>query len=54
MTGIAQTYMPELPLIFRQENNFVQPWLLGFRPPVFATYWKYLDIDLPRRRQAGH
>jgi ABC-type transport system substrate-binding protein len=53
MTEIAQTYMPELPLIFRQENNFVQPWLLGFRPPVFATYWKYLDIDLARR-QAGH
>ena len=54
MTEIAQTYMPELPLIFRQDNNFVQPWLLGFRSPVFATYWKYLDIDLTRRRQAGH
>jgi ABC-type transport system substrate-binding protein len=54
MTELAQTYMPELPVIFRQENNFVQPWLLGFRPPVFATYWKYLDIDLAQRRQAGH
>ena len=54
MTELAQTYMPELPVIFRQENDFVQPWLLGFRPPVFATYWKYLDIDLAQRRQAGH
>jgi ABC-type transport system substrate-binding protein len=54
MTELAQTYMPELPVIFRQENDFVQPWLLGFRPPVFATYWKYLDIDLSQRRQAGH
>jgi len=54
MTEIALTYMPELPLIFRQENDFVQPWVLGFRPPVFATYWKYLDIDLAQRRKAGH
>jgi len=23
----------------------------GFAPPVFQTYWKYLDIDLARRRQ---
>jgi ABC-type transport system substrate-binding protein len=54
MNDLAQTYMPELPVIFRQENDFVQPWLLGFAPPIFATYWKYLDIDLARRRHAGH
>jgi ABC-type transport system substrate-binding protein len=54
MSELALTYMPELPVIFRLENDFVQPWLLGFRPPVFATYWKYLDIDLAQRRQAGH
>jgi ABC-type transport system substrate-binding protein len=50
MSELARTYMPEMPVIFRLENDFVQPWLLGFRPPVFATYWKYLDIDLARRR----
>jgi hypothetical protein len=50
MSELARTYMPELPAIFRLENDFVQPWLLGFRPPVFATYWKYLDIDLARRQ----
>jgi hypothetical protein len=22
----------------------------GFSPPVFSTYWKYLDIDLDRRK----
>src|SRR5205823_5033780 len=43
MSELARTYMPELPAIFRLENDFVQPWLLGFRPPVFSTYWKYLD-----------
>ena len=50
MSELARTYMPELPAIFRLENDFAQPWLLGFRPPVFATYWKYLDIDLSRRQ----
>jgi hypothetical protein len=50
MSDLARTYMPELPVIFRLENDFVQPWLLGFRPPTFGTYWKYLDIDLARQR----
>jgi hypothetical protein len=36
--------------IFRIENDFVQPWLRGFSSPVFSTYWKYLDIDLDRRK----
>ena len=22
----------------------------GFSPPIFSTYWKYLDIDLDRRK----
>ncbi len=52
MTELARTYVPELPTIFRLENDFVQPWLLGFSPPVFSTYWKYLDIDLARRESA--
>jgi ABC-type transport system substrate-binding protein len=50
MTDLARTYMPMLPAIFRLENDFVQPWLLGFSPPIFSTYWKYLDIDLARRK----
>jgi ABC-type transport system substrate-binding protein len=52
MNEIARAYMPVLPTIFRRENDFVQPWLLGFRPQVFRTYWQYMDIDLDRRRQA--
>jgi len=50
MSDLARTYMPLLPAIFRLENDFVQPWLLGFSPPIFSTYWKYLDIDLARRK----
>ena len=52
MSEIARTYVPLIPTIFRLENDFVQPWLLGFRPQMFQTYWKYVDIDLERRQQA--
>ena len=50
MSDLARTYMPMLPAIFRLENDFVQPWLKGFSPQIFTTYWKYLDIDLDRRK----
>ena len=50
MSELARTYTPLLPVIFRLENDFVQPWLHGFSSPVFSTYWKYLDIDLDRRK----
>ena len=53
MSELARTYMPQLPVVFRYENNFVQPWVLGFSPPVFSSYWKYLDIDLDRRRRGA-
>jgi ABC-type transport system substrate-binding protein len=52
MSEIARTYVPIIPAIFRLENDFVQPWVQGFRPQMFQTYWKYLDIDLVRKRQA--
>ena len=50
MYGIARTYMPQLPLYFRLESNYVQPWLIGYRPGVFSSYWKYLDVDPARRK----
>ncbi len=50
MSELAQAYMPMLPAIFRIETNYVQPWLMGFSPPVFQPYWKYLDIDAAKRR----
>ena len=51
MAQIAEAYGPMQPLVFRLENDFVQPWVSGFAPPLFDTYWKYLDID--RSRQAA-
>ncbi len=53
MNEIALTYMPELPAAFRLESNIVQPWVEGYAPPIFTSYWKYLDIDLARRKAAG-
>ena len=50
MNQIARTFMPELPAYFRLENSYTQPWLLGYRPMVFSSYWKYLDIDKARRK----
>jgi oligopeptide transport system substrate-binding protein len=50
MSDLTRTYVPMLPAIFRLENDFVQPWLRGFSAPIFSTYWKYLDIDLDRRK----
>ena len=51
MSEIARTYMPQLPAVYRFDNDFVQPWIQGFAPPVFSSYWKYLDIDLDLRRR---
>jgi ABC-type transport system substrate-binding protein len=51
MSEIERTYVPAIPLIFRLENWFAQPWLTGFRPNRFDNYWKYLDVD-PAQRPA--
>jgi len=49
MNDIERTFMPLLPAYFRLENSYIQPWLAGFRPMVFSSYWKYLDVDVARR-----
>jgi ABC-type transport system substrate-binding protein len=49
---VAAAYVPVLPAIFRQENDFTQPWVQGYSAMRFTNYWKYLDIDLARRHQA--
>ena len=49
---IAAAYVPVMPTIFRQENDFTQPWVQGYSPMRFTNYWKYLDIDLARAHQA--
>jgi len=51
MSEIAKNFVPIIPTIFRLENDFVQPWIDGYRPQMFQTYWKYLDVDLARQRR---
>jgi ABC-type transport system substrate-binding protein len=53
LSAIASAYVPMLPVVFRLENYIVQPWLMGFVPPAFDNYWKYLDLDPARRKAAG-
>jgi hypothetical protein len=52
MAAIARTYVPMFPVMYRLQNDFVQPWLEGFAPQTFETYWKYMDIDEAKRRAA--
>jgi ABC-type transport system substrate-binding protein len=49
MADIARAYAPMIPVVFRLENHFVQPWLEGYRPNRFDTFWQFLDIDLAKR-----
>jgi ABC-type transport system substrate-binding protein len=51
MSQLAQIYMPLIPHVAEVDNNFVQPWVAGFHPHDFPSYWKYLDIDLPRQQR---
>jgi oligopeptide transport system substrate-binding protein len=51
---ITATYVPLIPTIFRLQNDFVQPWVLGYHTHPYSTYWKYIDIDLAGRKQASH
>ena len=52
MAAIARTYVPMFPVMYRLQNDFVQPWLAGFAPQTFQTYWKYMDIDMAQKRAA--
>ena len=53
MNALLKYYVPMIPLVFRTESELVQPWLKGFAPPVFNSYFKYLDIDLDAQRAAS-
>ena len=49
MSALTQVYAPMIPLMVDVENAFVQPWVAGYNRSPFATYYKYVDIDLARR-----
>ena len=52
MSEIAQAYAPLIPHVAEVDNSFVQPWLQGFEPNDFTSYFKYLDIDVAAQQRA--
>jgi oligopeptide transport system substrate-binding protein len=47
MSEILQAYAPVMPLLVDIQNAFVQPWLIGYFPSPFSSYFQYMDIDRP-------
>jgi ABC-type transport system substrate-binding protein len=47
---IATAYAPMKIRVHRLLNDLMQPWLLGYRHPMFGNqFWQYVDIDESRR-----
>jgi ABC-type transport system substrate-binding protein len=43
---LAVAYAPYKPQVHRYMNDMAQPWLIGYRRPLFWTeFWQYLNID---------
>ncbi len=43
---IAVVYAPYKTHVHRYMNDMAQPWLIGYRRPLFWTdFWQYLDVD---------
>ena len=47
---LALVYMPYKYTLNRLSTDMTQPWLIGYRHPVFWTdWWQYVDIDTAER-----
>jgi hypothetical protein len=41
--------MPYKITVHRIQNDMVQPWVIGYRRPVFWNeWWQHVDIDLAK------
>ena len=52
MSDVVAAYAPIVYQAYPVENAFLQPWLNGYYPASFGFSWKYVDIDLARKRAA--
>lgn len=50
MSDIVQAYAPIFYQVYPIGNAFAQPWLKGYYPSIFGFSWKYLDIDVAKKR----
>ena len=47
---LAVVYAPYKTHVHRYINDMAQPWVIGYRRPLFWNeYWQYIDIDAARR-----
>jgi oligopeptide transport system substrate-binding protein len=53
MSELVNAFVPIVLQVYPIGNAFNQPWLLGYYPAPFGFNWKYMDIDLGRKRAAG-
>ena len=53
MSEIAQAYMPMALHTFGIGNTLLYPWVQGYWPSQFGFSWKYLDLDVARRKATG-
>ena len=53
MSDIVNAFVPFMIQVYPVGNAFTQPWLLGYHPSPFGFGWKYLDIDVAKKRAAG-
>jgi len=53
MDKLAFAYMPMVMNLYPVRTGLTHPWVIGYSPnPAHLEPWKYLDIDLDRRRKA--
>jgi ABC-type transport system substrate-binding protein len=52
MSEIVQAHAPIVFHVYPQGHAFVHPWLKGYRPSAFGTFWKYVDIDVAAKAAA--
>jgi ABC-type transport system substrate-binding protein len=54
MGDIASVYMPLMLGTYGYRNVLAHPWVLGFNADsFFREPWKYVDVDLDKRKAAG-
>ena len=53
MSDIAKNFVPVMIQVYPVGHAFMQPWLLGYYPSAFGFTWKYLDIDVAKKKAAG-
>jgi ABC-type transport system substrate-binding protein len=47
---LAVAYAPYKTHVHRYVNDMAQPWLVGYRRPLFwQEFWQYVDVDLSKR-----